>query len=126
MADAGRGVVETFFDRLNAYDWEEFGALLSPRVERIGFLGDVVDGREAYVERMAGGPSSASGNRPQATWDVHDIAYASDGRTGFARITARMPGPRGELLIEQALAFKLEENGLISKIEAFWRTTDLR
>ena len=126
MANAGRGVLERFFDRLNAYDWEAFGALLSPRVERIGFLGDLVVGREAYVALMAGGPSSALEDRPQTTWDVHDIAYSSDGRSGFARITARMPRPQGELLIEQTLAFKLEEDGLISKIEAFWRTTDLR
>ena len=126
MVNAGGEEVERFFDRLTAYDWDAFAALLSPGVERIGFLGDVVIGRDAYVEQMSGGASSASDDRQRTTWDVHDIAYARDGRTAFARITARMPRPHGEVLIEQTLAFKLRADGLISKIEAFWRTTDLR
>jgi hypothetical protein len=116
-----RGVVERSFEHMAAHDWDSFGALLADDVERIGPFGERLVGREAYVELMAGGgqPASDAGNR--TTWDLHSVAYTDDRRSAFARVTAHVPQRDGAFVIEQALAYELDETGLIARIEVFWR-----
>jgi hypothetical protein len=122
MNDFDDAVVERMFEFLATYDWDSFGALLSPDVERIGPFGERLLGRDAYVQLMAGSaqPTSAE-DRHRTTWDVHCIAYTDDRRSAFARITAHVPHDDGNLRIEQALSYTLDENRLISRIEVFWR-----
>jgi hypothetical protein len=108
------------FDALAAADWESFGALLAADVERIGPFGERTVGRDAYVDLMAGHGQPASAD-VRTTWDVHCVAYASGGRSAFARITAHVPRTGRELQIEQTLAYTLDEDGLVSRIEVFWR-----
>jgi hypothetical protein len=55
------------------------------------------------------------------TWDVHRIAYTHDQQWAFARITAHLPRRGGDTRIEQTLAFRFDDHGLISHIEVFWR-----
>lgn len=89
MIESSCGVIERLFECLIAGDWNGYGALLSPDVERIGPWGDRLVGRDRVVAMMA--ESIASGSRndlPGATWDIHRIAYAPDGLSGFARVTA--------------------------------------
>ena len=120
MVDSGDAVVERMFEHLTARDWDAFGALLSTGVERIGQFGERVVGRDAYVEFMAGGEQPTSDDdRP--TWDVHCVAYTDDGRSAFARVTAHVPQGDRELRIEEVLAYQIDESGLISGIEVFWR-----
>jgi hypothetical protein len=122
MVDSGGGAVERMFEHLAAADWDSFGALLSTDVERIGRFGERIVGREAYVELMAGGARSTPvDGRHQTTWDVHCVAYTDDGRSAFARVTAHVPQSEREPRIEQTLAYKLDESGLIIRIEVFWR-----
>jgi hypothetical protein len=109
------------FEHLATYDWEAFRALLSPDVERIGPFGERLVGRDAYVELMAGDRQDASDPRLRTTWDLHRVAYSADRRSAFARITAHVPQGDRDLAIEQTLAYDLDENGLISRIEVFWR-----
>ena len=118
MIDSG-GVVETMFEHLAVYDWDSFRLLLSIDIERIGPFGERVVGRDAYVELMAGGAQQSGDDGNRTTWDVHYVAYTHDRRSAFARVTAHVPQP--ELRIEQVLAFQLDENGLICRIEVFWR-----
>ncbi len=114
--------VERMFDHLAHADWGSFGALLAPEVERIGPFGERLEGRDAYVELMAGGSQATSADDGRRTsWDLHDVAYTSDGRSAFARITAHVPRDDREMQIEQTLAFTLDEGGLITRIEVFWR-----
>ena len=122
MINAADRTVERMFDHLATADWDAFGALLSTDVERIGPFGERLEGRNAYVELMAGGAQASSADDARRTsWDVHCIAYTSDGRSAFARITAHVPHVDREMQIEQTLAFKLDEDGFITRIEVFWR-----
>ena len=122
MIDGGDGVVERMFEHLAAQDWDSFRALLSTDVERIGPFGERVVGRDAYVELMASAKQPTSdADRHRTTWDVHCVAYTQDRRSAFARVTAHVPQGDRELRIEQTLAYKIDENGLLSGIEVFWR-----
>jgi len=122
MIDSGDGIVERMFEHLAVYDWDSFRLLLSTDIERVGPLGECVVGRDAYVELMASGPQQTSGDDQQrTTWDVHCVVYTDDSRSAFARVTAHVPRGSRELRIEQVLAFQIDESGLISKIEVFWR-----
>jgi hypothetical protein len=122
MIESGDGVVETMFEHLAAADWDSFSGLLSVDVERIGPFGERLVGRDTYVELMTGGArASPTGDQHRTTWDVHCVAYTDDRRSAFARVTAHVPHSGRELRIEQTLAYQLAENGLISRIEVFWR-----
>ena len=122
MIDSASGVIERLFDRLIARDWTGYGALLSPDVEGIGSWGDRLVGRDRLVEIMAMlTPSGSRNDVPGATWEVHRIAYAPDGRSGFARVTAHPArGPLSQF--EETLAFVMDDHGLVSLVEVFWQT----
>jgi hypothetical protein len=122
MADSVDGVVEQTFEHLATRDWTSFGALLAADIERIGPFGERVVGRDPYVELMAAGDPPASDDaQDRTTWDIHRVVYASDRRSAFARVTAHVPHGGRELRVDQALAYELDANGLISRIEVFWR-----
>jgi hypothetical protein len=122
MIENADGVIERLFDRLRAGDWSGYGVLLSANVERIGPWGDRVVGRDRLVEMMAMiDPSDPGNDHPVPTWDVHQIAYAPDGRSGFARVTAH-PGVGPLSQFEETLAFVMDEQGLVCRIEVFWQT----
>jgi hypothetical protein len=117
---ASTGVIERLLDRLTSGDWAGYGALLSPDVERIGPYGDRMVGRDLYVEMMAGPLKDGRGT----TWDIHQITYADDGQSAFARVTANL-GPGLGMPFErfdQILAFAMDNEGLIRRVEVFWQT----
>ena len=71
---------------------------------------------------MAGGEQRTSDDDQQrTTWDVHCVVLTDDSRSAFARITAHVRRGSRELRIEQVLAYQIDESGLISGIEVFWR-----
>jgi hypothetical protein len=120
MVEGATGVIERLFDRLAAADWAGCGALLSLDVERIGPWGDPMVGRDRYVEMLAGPLKDGHGT----TWDVHQIVYAADGHSGFARVTANL-GPGQGMPFErfdQILAFTMDDQGLVCRVEVFWQT----
>ncbi len=111
-----RGTIERFFSALSARDWGAFAHVLAPRVQRIGPFGDRVRGSDRYVDLLRGLVPSAYGN------DVHRITCASDGRTAFARVTEHLRYPDREVHLEEAYAFGLDHDGLISLVEIFVQT----
>ena len=121
MTDSNDRIVERTFEHLASRDWHAFGALLSPDVARIGPFGERVFGRGAYVELMSRGTPGSGDGTQRTTWDVHRVVYARDRRSAFARVTAHVPRSGRELRIEQTLAYELEANGLIARIEVYWR-----
>ena len=121
MADDAGKVVERLFECLAVGDWDGFGSLLSVSVERIGPMGERLVGRDAYVKLMAGPEPTPADDDQRTTWNVHRIVYGPDSRSAFARVTARVPRPKGELQIEQTLAYTIDSDGLIACIEVFWR-----
>jgi hypothetical protein len=115
-----RGTIERFFAALSARDWEAFAGVLAPDVERIGPLGDRVKGRERYVALLRRLVPPEYGN------DVHRITCAPDGRSAFARVTEHLGYPGRALHLEEAYAFGLGEDGLLSLVEIFMQTPDAR
>ena len=75
---ASAGAIERFLGFLTARDWGSLGILLSPEVERIGPLGDHVRGRAPYLDLLRESVPDVYAN------DVHRIAYAPGGGSGFA------------------------------------------
>jgi hypothetical protein len=117
MADPD-GVVERFFARLTARDWDGLGALLAEGVERVGPFGDRAVGRDRYVDLLRGLVPSGYGN------DVHRIVYAADGRSAFARVTEHLVYPHRTFHLEETYAFEIGEGGSIDRLEVFWQTPD--
>lgn len=122
MAEHEGRVVERFFECLSARDWEALGEVLAPGVERVGPFGDRVVGRRPYLDLLSGVVPARYRN------DVHRVTYASDGRSGFARVTEHLAYPGRELHLEEAYSFHVDESGVISRVEVFWQTpsSDLR
>jgi limonene-1,2-epoxide hydrolase len=112
------GIIEDFFVALSARDWDAFARVLAPDVERIGPFGDRVRGRARYVDLLRGVVPSVYGN------DVHRITCAPDGRSAFARVTEHLGYPDLELHLEEAYAFGLGDDGLISLVEIFMQSPD--
>jgi limonene-1,2-epoxide hydrolase len=110
------GTIERFFTTLSARDWDAFALVLASGVERIGPFGDRVRGRDRYVDLLRGLVPSAYGN------DVHRITCAADGGSAFARVTEHLGYPDRELHLEEAYAFALDHDGLISLVEVFLQT----
>jgi hypothetical protein len=117
-AQESGGAIERFFAALSARDWATFAGVLAPNVERIGPFGDRVTGRDRYVDLLRGLVPSDYGN------DVHGIARAPDGRSGFARVTEHLGYPDRALHLEEAYAFGMDEQGLISLVEIFLQRPD--
>lgn len=110
------GAVERFFEHLSERDWQALGGDLAPDVERVGPLGDTVAGRARYLAMLEGAVPTDYGN------DVHRVTYSADGRAAFARVTEHLGYPNGTLHLEEAYAFGLDGDGLVSRIEVFWQT----
>jgi hypothetical protein len=110
------GVVERFFAHLSARDWEALRLDVAPEVERVGPLGDRVAGRDRYVAMLEEAVPADYRN------DVHLVTYAADGRSAWARVTEHLGYPDRVLHLEEAYAFGLDGEGLVSRIEVFWQT----
>jgi hypothetical protein len=113
---SGGGGVERFFDHLSARDWASLRGDLAPDVERVGPFGDRVNGRERYLATLEDAVPADYRN------DVHLVAYATDGRSAFARVTEHLGYPERTLDLEEAYAFGLDGDGLVSRVEVFWQT----
>ena len=115
-ATAPRGTIELFFGRLDARDWAGLGTVLTPEVERIGPLGDLVRGRATYLDLLRASVPEIYGN------DIHRITYSLGGRSGFARVTEHLGYPDRELHLEEAYFFQFDDRGLIARVEIFWQS----
>jgi hypothetical protein len=110
------GVVEAFFAHLTARDWASLRTVLANEVERVGPFGDRVAGRDRYIAMLDEGVPTEYRN------DVHQVTYAPDGRSAFARVTEHLGYPGEMLHFEEAYVFGLDDDGLVSRIEVFWQT----
>jgi predicted kinase len=117
LGDLGRlGPVERYFESLSARDWPALAEVLAPDVERVGPLGDPVSGRVEYLGLLARSVPERYGN------DVHQILYAPDRRSAFARVTEHLAYPDRDLHLEEAYAFTLDQAGLLTRVEVFWQS----
>jgi hypothetical protein len=112
------GTIERFFACLSARDWAGLGGMLSPEVERVGPLGDLVRGRASYLDLLRESVPEVYGN------DVHRVTYALGGGSGFARVTEHLGYPDRPLHLEEAYLFQLEPGAMISRVEIFWQSPE--
>ena len=112
------GTIERFFAFLSARDWAGLGGLLSPEVERIGPLGDLVRGRANYLDLLGESVPEVYGN------DVHRVTYALGGGSGFARVTEHLGYPDRPLHLEEAYLFEIDPGAMISRVEIFWQSPE--
>jgi ketosteroid isomerase-like protein len=119
MGDRGVGIIERFFECLSARDWESLASVLAPDVERFGPFGDRVVGRRRYLDLLAGTVPLDYRN------DVHQVTYAADGRSCFARVTEHLSYPEQDLHLQEAYSFHIDEAGVVSLVEVFWQTPQL-
>jgi len=113
---APRGTIELFFACLDARDWAGLGTVLASEVERVGPLGDLVRGRETYLDLLREAVPEVYGN------DIHRITYGLGGRSGFARVTEHLGYPDRELHLEEAYFFQFDDLGVITRVEIFWQS----
>ncbi len=116
MSSSATGVVGRFFSTLSARDWDGLATVLGEGVVRIGPFGDRLDGRDAYLDFLRGTVP------PDYRNDVRRIVGSDDGRAAFARVTEHLRYPEQELHLQEAYAFEVGEDGLISRIEIYWQT----
>ncbi len=117
-AAAFSGTIERFFDCLSARDWARLGMVLSPQIERIGPLGDVVRSKADYLNLLRESVPEVYGN------DIHRITYAPGAGSGFARVTEHLGYPDRELHLEEAYFFQIDRRGLITRVEIFWQSPE--
>jgi predicted kinase len=130
LAEAGRRVegepaereregddpVGRFFQHLSARDWTALGRVVAPEVVRVGPLGDEVRGRRAYLDLLERSVPARYGN------DVHSVTYSAGARSAFARVTEHLAYPDRELHLEEAYRFLLSDDGMVARVEVFWRS----
>ncbi len=116
MSPSATGVVDRYFSSLSARDWAGLGLVLAEGVVRVGPFGDRLDGRAAYLDFLRGTVP------PDYRNDVRRIVGAPDGRAAFARVTEHLRYPEQELHLEEAYAFEMGADGLITRIEIYWQT----
>ena len=106
-------MVEQYFDRLLAHDWDGLAATLAPDVVRVGPFGDVSSGRDAYVAFIAGlmprlPDYSMERGRSVDAGDVVTVELTEVVEVGGAPV--RTP---------EALVFDLDGDGLIARITIY-------
>jgi hypothetical protein len=107
------GVVERYFDRLVAHDFDGVAATLTDDIERVGPFGDVKSGLGEYLVFLA----DLMPRLPGYSMDVHRVVY-SEG-IGLAEITETIEIDGAKIPTPEALVFDLADDGRISKIQIY-------
>lgn len=110
------GTIERFFGCLSARNWAGLGMVLSPEIDRIGPLGDLVHGKANYLELLRESVPEVHGN------DIHRITYALGAASAFVWVTEHLGYPDQELHLEEAYFFQIDQRGLITRVEIFWQS----
>lgn len=107
--------VRSFIERISAKDWPAFAALLSEDVERTGPYGDVVAGRDRYVEFL----TAVVGRHADYALRERRITVSADGRRAFAEVTEALSVDGGHVEFPEVLAFDLDGDDRISKVAVY-------
>ena len=113
MTSTSGGVVERYFDRLVAHDFDGVAETLTDDIERTGPFGDVKSGLGEYLVFLA----DLMPRLPGYSMDVHRVVY-SDG-IALAEITETIELDGNEIPTPEALVFDLAADGRISKIQIY-------
>jgi ketosteroid isomerase-like protein len=111
-------VVERYLECVaRAHDWDALRACLTDDIVRVGPYGDVYEGRDAYVEFLAGLMPRLRGYEMH----VDRIVYAGDVALAQLSETVEVDGTLTRT--PEALVFDLAPDGRIRRVEVFMRTS---
>ena len=121
MADSD-DVVARFWRGIDTHDWELVDSTLAHNFVRIGMRDDEADtsrGKDTYMAFV----STVVGKMDHHDLRTDRITYSADGRIALAETveTIRPPG-EPELVMRFANVMELDDAGLISRLDIFWKT----
>jgi hypothetical protein len=115
-------VVTRFWRGIDSHDWELVASTLSDDFVRIG-MGDSEEdtcrGKAPYMDFV----TRVTGKMEHHDLRTDRVFYSADGRTAVAETveTIRPPG-EPELAMRFANVMELDDDGLISSLDIFWKT----
>jgi len=109
-----RNVLDRYFEALRSQDWESLDACLSEDVQRIGPYLDVIRGKEAYVEFLAG----VIPTLPNYELKVHEVRPL-DGGSALALLSETLDRDGVRTEFPEALVFYFDDAGLIQRVDIY-------
>jgi hypothetical protein len=118
----GRDVVSDFWQAVDSHDWDLLATTISDDFVRIGMKDteeDTCRGKESYLEFV----SKVTGKM-----DFHElrntgIFYSQDRRHAVAECIETIRPPGEDVLVMKFMNLHdLNEDGLISKLDIYWKT----
>ena len=115
-------VVTQFWKGIDTHDWDLVASTLADDFVRIGMRDNEEDtsrGKDTYMDFV----SSVVGKMDHHDLRTDRITYSADRRLAFIETveTIRPPG-EPELVMRFANVMELNEQGLITKLDIFWKT----
>ena len=107
-------VLDRYFEALRNQDWESLSTCLTHDVHRTGPYLDVVHGREAYVEFLAG----VIPNLPNYDLKVHAVR-ALEGASILGLLSEILDRDGVKTEFPEALVFEFDDDGLISSVDIY-------
>jgi hypothetical protein len=114
--------VANFWKGIDSHDWDLVASTLADDFVRIGMRDDDADtsrGKETYMNFV----SQVVGKMDHHDLRTDRIVYSADGRTAYIETveTIRPPG-EGTVVMRFLNLMELNEQGLITKLDIFWKT----
>jgi len=107
-------VVERYLECVaRTHDWDTLRACLTDDVVRVGPYGDVYEGREAYVEFLAGLMPRLRG------YDMHVDRIVYVGNVALAQLSETVEVDGRPTRTPEALVFDLAADGRIRRVEVY-------
>lgn len=115
-------VVANFWKGVDEHDWDLVASTLADDFVRVGMADDEADtcrGKAKYMEFV----SQVTGRMDHHSLRMVDLFRSEDGRTAVAECieTIHPPG-EPELVMRFINILKLNDDGLIEKLDIFWKT----
>jgi hypothetical protein len=119
MADA----VADFWTGIDSHDWDLVASTLADDFVRIGMADDEADttrGKDTYMSFV----SQVVGKMDHHDLRTDRIIRSADGRTAYIETveTIQPPGQDKKIVMRFLNLMELNEQGLITKLDIFWKT----
>jgi hypothetical protein len=115
-------VVSRFWRGIDTHDWELVAATLADDFVRIGMRDNAEDtsrGKTSYMEFV----SRVVGKMEHHDLRTDRVFYSADGRTAVAETVETIRPPGEEVVVMRfANVMELDDDGLISSLDIFWKT----
>jgi len=115
-------VVANFWKGVDEHDWDLVASTIADDFVRIGMRDDEADTSRGKVEYMKF-VSEVTGRMDRHNLKMVDLFLSEDGRTAVAEcIETIYPPGEDELVMRFINILELDDDGLIAKLDIFWKT----